>query len=198
MRVIERYWEDGPSSVCMTCCSIGHQRMGECGDRTQRYVICASPHKVEDHQCGVVGCKKGKGKLCVHVTPNCANCSGPYAANSSWCRSRHQADIRARKEKMTNKKEKEKQTNAEQNTAYNEASPSKVYDKARTKRKASPDLADTDSDTEMDNERDQLTQELEKENLDLVMESDNWAARPVSSLSPFEDNESPDSANKWD
>ena len=198
VRVVERYWEAGPSSVCMTCCGIGHQRMGGCGDRPQRCVICAGPHKVEDHQCGVVGCKKGKGKLCVHVTPNCANCSGPYAANSSWCRSRHQADIRARKEKMTNKKEKEKQTNAEQNTAYNEASPSKVYDKARTKRKASPDLADTDSDTEMDNERDQLTQELEKENLDLVMESDNWAARPVSSLSPFEDNESPDSANKWD
>lgn len=28
----EKYWESGPSSVCMTCCGIGHERMGKCGD----------------------------------------------------------------------------------------------------------------------------------------------------------------------
>ena len=128
--------------------------MGGCGNQPQRCVICAGPHKVEDHQCGVVGCKKGKGKICVYVTPKCAYCSGPHAANSSRRRSRHQADIRARKEKMTYEKERDKQTNVEQNTAYNEASPSKVHDKARNRHEARPGLADTNSDMEINNEQD--------------------------------------------
>ena len=41
-------------------------------------------------------------------------------------------------------------------------------------------------------------QEPDDENLDLVMETDDWAASPASSFSPDEDNESPDSANRWD
>ena len=41
-------------------------------------------------------------------------------------------------------------------------------------------------------------QEPNNENLDLVMETDDWAASPVSSFSPDEDNESPDLANRWD
>ncbi len=49
IKVVERYWEAGPGSVCMICCGIGHQRMGSCGDRPQKCIICAGPHKVEDH-----------------------------------------------------------------------------------------------------------------------------------------------------
>lgn len=33
VRVVEKYWEAGPSSVCMTCCGIGHERMESCGNR---------------------------------------------------------------------------------------------------------------------------------------------------------------------
>ena len=33
VKVVEKYWESGPSSVCMTCCGIGHERMGKCGDQ---------------------------------------------------------------------------------------------------------------------------------------------------------------------
>ena len=33
------------------------------GDRPQKCIICAGPHKVEDHQCGVAGCKKGRERF---------------------------------------------------------------------------------------------------------------------------------------
>ncbi len=62
---VEKYWEVGPSSVCRTCCGIGHERMGQCGDRLPKCVICAGSHKVEDHQCGVVSCHKKPGKICL-------------------------------------------------------------------------------------------------------------------------------------
>ena len=107
IRLVERYWEAGPSSICMTCCGIRHQRMGNCGDRPHKCIICAGPHKVEDHQCGIKGCKK-RGKICVHVTPKCANCIGAHVASSARCPSRHQAEIRVRKEKKANEKGKEK------------------------------------------------------------------------------------------
>ena len=67
VKMVEKYWESGPGSVCRTCCGIGHERMGQCGDRLPKCVICAGPHKVEDHQCGVVGWHKKPGKICVHV-----------------------------------------------------------------------------------------------------------------------------------
>lgn len=103
-RVVERYWEAGPSSVCMTCCGIGHERMGNCGDRPSQCTICAGAHKVENHRCGVVGCTKGVGKVCVHVMLKCANCGENHAANSPRCSSRHKADIKARKENITREK----------------------------------------------------------------------------------------------
>ena len=33
IRVVEKFWEAGPSSVCMTCCGIGHEWMGNCKNR---------------------------------------------------------------------------------------------------------------------------------------------------------------------
>lgn len=103
VKIVEKYWESGPSSVCMTCCRIGHERMGKCGDRVPKCVISAGPHKVEDHRCGVLGCKKGAGKVCVHVTVQCANCGGSHFASSSRCTLRHKAEIDARKKKTLSK-----------------------------------------------------------------------------------------------
>ena len=105
LRVVEKYWESGPSSVCMTCCGIGHERMGKCGDRQPRCVICAGPHKLEDHQCGVTGCHKGKGKVCIHVTVKCVNCGGGHSANSNRCTKRHKAEVDARKKKILRREE---------------------------------------------------------------------------------------------
>ena len=32
VRMVKRYWKARPSSVCMRCCGIRHERMGSCGD----------------------------------------------------------------------------------------------------------------------------------------------------------------------
>ena len=180
VRVVERYWEAGPSSVCMICCGIGHQRMGSCEGRPEKCLICAGPHKAENHQCGVAGCKKGKGKICAHITPKCANCGRDHIANSSRCASRHQANIKARKEKKSKEKEKERtQTKNINNDPI-------------------PDTPNPSLDVRMDLEKEKSAQQPEDENLDLVMESNDWAASPASSLSPYEENEGPDSTNRWD
>ena len=55
VKVVEKYWDAGLGLVCMACCSIEHQRMESCGRRPQNCIICTSPHKIEDHQCGVTG-----------------------------------------------------------------------------------------------------------------------------------------------
>ena len=61
------------------------------------------PHAVSKHQCGVNGCNKGVGKLCLHVRARCTNCQGNHQANSARCPSRQKAEALARK----NKAEKE-------------------------------------------------------------------------------------------
>ena len=101
--MVEKYWESGPSSVCMTCCGIGHERMGKCGDRVPKCIICAGAHKMEEHQCRVNGCNNGRGKTCVHVLVKCANCGGNHPANSNRCALRHKAETDARKEKNLKK-----------------------------------------------------------------------------------------------
>ena len=69
---------------------------------------------------------------------------------------------------------------------------------ARTEMEVGVDTRNPDSDMGMNNEKEKSAQEPEGENLDLVMENDDWAASPGSSLSPYEDNEGSDSTNRWD
>lgn len=78
LKVVERYWEAGPSSVCMTCLGLGHDRLGSCGDKEVQCVICAGTHKAENHKCGITGCTIGRGKICTHLVPKCANCAGNH------------------------------------------------------------------------------------------------------------------------
>ncbi len=47
VRVVEKYWKAGPSSVCMACCGIGHEWMGNCGGRPPKCITCTGLHKVE-------------------------------------------------------------------------------------------------------------------------------------------------------
>ena len=122
VKVVEKYWESGPSSVCMTCCGIGHERMGKCGDRVSKCVICAGPHKIEDHRYGVTGCNKGAGKVCIHITVQCANCGGGHSANSSRCTLRHKAEVDARRRKTLDKgKAKAVGTNEKENDPHDKA-----------------------------------------------------------------------------
>lgn len=62
VKMIEKFWEAGPGSVCMRCCGTGHERLGSCGDRPIQCVMCAGKHQVSDHQCDVNECNKGRGK----------------------------------------------------------------------------------------------------------------------------------------
>ncbi len=81
VRVIEKYWEKEPSSVCMICCGIGHERMGNCENRPSQCIICSSFYKVEEHCCIVAGYNKNKGKTCDHVIVKCASYRGSHLAN---------------------------------------------------------------------------------------------------------------------
>lgn len=49
IRVVEKYGEAGPSSVCMACCDIGHKQMENCKNQPAKCIISTRPHKVEEH-----------------------------------------------------------------------------------------------------------------------------------------------------
>ena len=108
--MVERYWEAGPGSVCPNCCGIGHDRPGKCGERPPQCTLCAGPHRLEEHKCGVSGCKVGMGKSCTHVIVRCANCEGNHQATSTRCIARQKAEKEARKRKMEKGNEKAVET----------------------------------------------------------------------------------------
>ncbi len=167
--MVERYWEAGPSSVCMTCCGIGHEQMGSCGNRAPQCIICSGPHKMEEHCCGVTGCIKGKGKICAHVTAKCANYGGNHTANSPQCTSRHKADLEARqRKKEIGKKGKEKIPVEDTSEAENIRTEETPEPERESRGESQP------ADTEMDLEGEEWTQYAEAENPEFfVDESQN-------------------------
>lgn len=113
----------------MTFCGIEHELMRKCGDRKPGCVLCAGPHKVEDHQCGVTGCYKGKEKAWIHVKVQCANCGGGHFANSNRCTKRHRAEVDERKNKIVRGDEaKVAQAYDDQNPTHEERSSSPKED----------------------------------------------------------------------
>ena len=139
-KVVERYWNTGSGLVCMTCCSIGHQQIGSYKDRTQKFIICAGPHKVKDHQCKVTECYKGKGKICIYVTPKCANCIRANATNSSWCTTRHKADIKVKQNKKVIGKEVKKKAQVKD---IREAENIRIEETLKPKRREKSLIVDT-------------------------------------------------------
>ena len=109
LKVVEKYREAGPSSVCMSCAGIGHDRLRGCGDRAIQCVICAGDHKVESHRCGVTGCMVKMGKIRTHVTAKCANCGGNHQTTAFKCPARLKAQSEAWKEKSKKSHAKDKQ-----------------------------------------------------------------------------------------
>ena len=53
VRVVEKFWEVGPSSVCMTCCGIGQERMGGCGSRPANVLFVPGYTKLRTIDVGV-------------------------------------------------------------------------------------------------------------------------------------------------
>lgn len=76
LKMVEKYWEARPSSVCMSYTEVGHNRLGECGDKSLQCVLCARDYKAKNCVYEVTKCNTKKGKICAHDTPKCANCGG--------------------------------------------------------------------------------------------------------------------------
>lgn len=95
LKVVEKYWEAGPSSICMSCTGIGHDRLEGCGDRAVQYAIFAGAHKVKSHKCDVTGCMAKIGNICTHIIPKCANCRGNYQATAFKCPAKLRAQTEA-------------------------------------------------------------------------------------------------------
>lgn len=56
LKVVEKFWEAGPGSVCPICCGIGHDRLGNYRQRPPQCTLCAGPYKLDEHRCRVSGC----------------------------------------------------------------------------------------------------------------------------------------------
>ena len=180
--MVERYWEAGPRSVYPVCCGIGHDRLGKCGQRPVQCTLCAGPHKLDEHKCGVNGCKVGFGKICTHVTAVCGNCGGSHQATSSKCPARQKAEKEARKKKGGKAEEK-------------------ISEIATKKDKVGEDLVTEQAEGENANPElgRKFAEEPEEENPDLDIENTDWAKGPASPLSLVPgDFECQDSENGWE
>ena len=169
-KVVEKYWEAGPSSVCMTCSGIGHDRLGGCNERPEQCVICAGAHKTENHACGVTGCGVKKGKICIHVVPRCANCGGNHQATAFRCPARQKAQALAWRNKAK-KAQEENPGQTDERLDDRETSAESQGD-----REVTPKPVDMELDTPTD-----------------------WAASPgqSSELSSIEDNMPENAQDPW-
>ena len=69
----------------MTCLGIGHDCLGGCDERPVQCVISAGAHKSENHKCGITGCVAKRGKICIHVVPECAKYRGNHQTTAFKC-----------------------------------------------------------------------------------------------------------------
>ena len=106
LKIVEKYWEAGPGLVCFICCGINHDRPGSCGQRPVKCTLCTGSHKLEEHRCGVSGCKVGLGKIYTHVKATCTNCQGNHQATSIKCLIRQKAKKEAKRIRGSRIKEK--------------------------------------------------------------------------------------------
>lgn len=49
-KVVDKYWEAGPGSMCMICLGISHDQLGGCKERSAQYVICTIAYKSKNHK----------------------------------------------------------------------------------------------------------------------------------------------------
>ena len=99
LKIVEKYWEVRPGSVCLSCAGISYDCLEKCADRNVQCVICADAHKVEDHRCWVTGCIVKMGKICTHITPKCANCGRKHQATAFRYPARAKAQAEAWKKR---------------------------------------------------------------------------------------------------
>lgn len=73
VKKVEKFWKVISGSVCMKCCEIGHECLGSCENKLEKYIMCVREHQVSEHQCKIGGYNKEIRKLCVHVMARCIN-----------------------------------------------------------------------------------------------------------------------------
>ena len=60
IKVVEKYWKIEPNSVCMICCDIEYEQMGNCRNWPSKYIIYSGYHNFKEHYCGVADYNKSK------------------------------------------------------------------------------------------------------------------------------------------
>ena len=164
------------------CCGIGHDWLEKCGQTPSQFTLCAGPHKLKDHKCGINGCKMWFGKICIHVTAVCTNCKGSHQAISGKCPARQKAEKDARKKKGSKAEKKINEIVAKQD---------KVGESAITQ-----EIKGENANSEL---REKSANEPKDENSDLDMENTDSAKGPASPLSSVPgDFECHDSENFWE
>lgn len=63
-KVIGRYEEAGPRSICPIYYRIDHNWLEKYGEKLAKYTICARSHKLEEHKYSVNSCEIGYEKIC--------------------------------------------------------------------------------------------------------------------------------------
>lgn len=74
VKMVEKYWEARPRSVCIRCCGVEHERLGSYDNRPENFLLYVGPYQASNHQCRVDGYSEKPKKLYKHVIAQCANC----------------------------------------------------------------------------------------------------------------------------
>ena len=67
------FWEANLRAICYKCYSIGHDKLGICGDRLFIYKICKKDYNINDHIYNIVNYKALKGRRCLYNLVKCGN-----------------------------------------------------------------------------------------------------------------------------
>lgn len=49
VKKLEKFWDAGPGLVCMSCCGISYECLGNCEDRSEKCVMCVGEHYASEH-----------------------------------------------------------------------------------------------------------------------------------------------------
>ncbi len=109
IKVLEKYWEAWPGSVCMSCAVVCYDCLEDYGKRAMQCVICAGLHKVKNYKYGLTGCSIKVGKICKYIILKYASCGRNHQATAFRCPARLKAQAEAWKEKVKKSKAKDKQ-----------------------------------------------------------------------------------------
>ena len=77
---VEKLYTTAPSTQCTKCQGFGH--LDSYCKKTPKCALCSEDHATIQHYC--TSCKT-KGKKCIHLAPNCANCKQAHTATDKCC-----------------------------------------------------------------------------------------------------------------